>query len=150
MSGVDVLPLAFLYTDGQRPIEGITRFQKLVFLAQKETNLAEEYEFEADKFGPFSQDLYDSIDELEKRGLIEEREQRTPGGNTKYIYSLTDDGREVVQRVLDMQKYDHLTDVFDIVTDVKTEHNRKSLDRLLKYVYRSYPKYAVNSELDIA
>lgn len=149
MSGVDVLPLAFLYTDGQRPIEGITRFQKLVFLAQKETNLAEEYEFEADKFGPFSQELYSSIDELEERGLVVKKEQQTPSGNTKYIYSLSDDGHRLVKEVLDREEYEHLTDVFDEADSIKSEHNDQLLGELLEYVYTRYPKYTVESELDI-
>jgi uncharacterized protein YwgA len=53
MTNQSLLPLALLYADGQRKIEGITRFQKLVFLAQEETDIEEKFEFTPDNYGPF-------------------------------------------------------------------------------------------------
>lgn len=60
------------------PIFGITRLQKLLFLLEKEYNIAEildsTYDFEAWRFGPYTPELYDDLEFLENLGLIEARE----------------------------------------------------------------------------
>ncbi|MFB6188139.1 MAG: hypothetical protein ABEI86_14915, partial [Halobacteriaceae archaeon] len=66
-----LVTIALLYTEGTASIDGATRMQKLVFLAQKESEVDEFYEFEAGDYGPFSTALARDLDELLERGIIE-------------------------------------------------------------------------------
>lgn len=149
MTNPHLLPLALLYVDRSRKIDGITRFQKLAFLAQKDGGLGELFEFEADKYGPFSKDLYSSIDALQGREMIKCETATTRGGNEKYVYSLTGLGQRAAKSQL-AKDDNEIKGLFDIAQKIKTDHNDQPLDRLLRYVYKKYPDYTVNSELDIA
>lgn len=144
MSQVDVLPLAFLYVDGQKQIEGITRFQKLVFLAQEETAVDHQYRFVPEKYGPFSHELYDALEQLGAEGLIREQTRTTPGGSETYVYELTDRGRDLVERIRESEEHD-FEGLFDAAARLKRRHGYGSLDQLLRYVYESYPVYTANS-----
>lgn len=139
-----MVPLAFLYVDGNDRIEGATRFQKLVFLAQKETDLPGVFNYESDKFGPFSKELYATLDELEDRGLISKEIRKTRNGNEKYTYSLTQKGHRVIQRV--KEKAD-LESYFKPAQEIKAKRNKQPLERLLRYVYSNYPEYTDRSEI---
>lgn len=147
MASADLLPLAFLYTDNQRAIEGVTRFQKLVFLAQQETSLEGGYEYEPDQYGPFSSELYSALEELERKGLIKQATETTRSGNEKYVYSLTKKGQLVVQKILNDEKYEDASEVFDYAQEIKRKHNEEPLDRLLRYVYNEYSSYTENSTI---
>jgi hypothetical protein len=137
--------LAALAVAADGKLEGITRFQKLVFLAQRERDGAEPYEFRADDYGPFSPDLYDDIDRLVAADLIDYDEQATDFGNTKQVYSLTDKGRRAVENSdpddfpVSERELTALGNAFDDV----------DLWDLLEYVYTEYPRMARNSELSL-
>jgi DNA-binding PadR family transcriptional regulator len=147
MSGVDLLPVALLYVDRQKSIEGITRFQKLIFLLDEETDLDVGYDFRPDNYGPFSPELYNVIETLEDRDLVNREVKHTRGGNEKFVYSLTESGRKVAKRVLERE--DDVKEVFDAAQEVKQKHNDQSLERLLRYVYNKYPDYTSETKLDI-
>ena len=79
-NGMDFLIL-LLYapgTDGQpgAPIEGITRFQKLMFLLQQDvgpSQLVKEaasYDYEPYKMGPYSAGVRDDLEELVSAGVV--------------------------------------------------------------------------------
>ncbi|MFC7197998.1 PadR family transcriptional regulator [Halospeciosus flavus] len=145
-----LLPLALLYVDRGREIEGITRLQKLVFLAQKDEGVSGDdgFEFKPYKYGPYSKELMDVLDTLEDRGYIKKTIQTTRSGNEKYIYSLTEDGQELVRKGLLKKRGGK--DLLDKSEDVKKKYNQQPIERVLRYVYNKYPEYAKNSELDIA
>lgn len=143
-----LLPLAMLYVDGSQEIGGITRFQKLVFLAQEEGPFEGFYEFEADKFGPFSKELAAVLDRLEDRGLIRQEVVSTRSGNEAYLYSLTGTGRRFVQEQVSKDDPD-IKAIFDTAQEIKEKYNDEPLQRLLRIVYRKYPDYTVNSTLNI-
>ncbi len=141
-----LLPLAVLYADGQQ-VEGITRMQKLVFLAERELrDLDEEefYDFEPYDYGPFSKELYADIESLAEEGYVEEEEVETPGGKTKQVYDISNKGKAL---------FNHLQDetnlAMDNIEELKDQHNDKPLLQLIKHVYLEYPEMAVNSKLDI-
>jgi len=140
-----LLPLATLAVAEDGEMEGITRFQKLVFLAQRERDGAEPYEFRADDYGPFSPDLYDDIDQLVAADLIDYDEQTTDIGNTKQVYSLTETGRRAVEN--------SDTDDFPVSDEelaaLGDEFEDVDLWDLLEYVYTEYPRMARNSELSL-
>lgn len=140
-----LLPLAALAVAADGKLEGITRFQKLVFLAQRERDGAEPYEFRADDYGPFSPDLYDDIDRLVAADLIDYDERTTDIGNTKQVYSLTEKGRRAVEN--------SDTSEFPVseteLTALGNEFEHVDLWDLLEYVYTEYPRMARNSELSL-
>lgn len=141
-----IVPLTLLYTRHRASIDGATRFQKLVFLAQQETDLPETYTYQADRFGPFSPQLHADLGELAQRGLLERNEQTNEVGNTKYVYSITPEGMGLVRRLLD--RGDRISKVFEQLQNIKNQYNDEPLQELLRYVYRTYPSYTTESELD--
>jgi len=146
MSDYTLLPVAFLYTRSRSAIEGATRFQKLVFLAQEESDVPELYSYHADSYGPYSYDLQDDIDALLKEGYIEKNVERNAVGNERHVFSVNQEGIEAVRRLLTQPRYKGL---FEKIQAMKQEYNQKPLDHLLQYVYQNYPEYATESELDL-
>lgn len=149
MTNTKFLPLALLYVNGGRQVDGITRLQKLVFLAQKE-ELDEDggwYDFAPYKYGPYSEDLAHALELFEERGYVERKVETTRNGNEKYTYSLTDEGRIIVKQALLDESEDNR--LFEAAKNVKDNHNREPIERVLRYVYNKYPAFAEKSELDI-
>lgn len=140
-----LLPLAALAVAEDGELEGITRFQKLVFLAQRERDGAEPYEFRADDYGPFSPDLYDDIDRLVAADLIDYDERTTDIGNTKQVYSLTEKGR----RAIDNSEGNEFPVSEAELAALGDEFEHVDLWDLLEYVYTEYPRMARNSELSL-
>ena len=71
--------VVLLFVPGPRgvkaePIRGVTRLQKLLFLATQETEakriLGVAYDFDPYRFGPYSAELHDDVEFLESLGLI--------------------------------------------------------------------------------
>lgn len=130
------LILLLLNGDNKFPIEGITRFEKLVFLTQKEILDKWEFDFEPDRFGPLATEIYDEIDFLKSIEMIKE------GIGKKY--EITDKGK----RFLEKKTYERVhEDLRKRISDLKEKHGRKKLDDLLRYVYSNYPEFTVKSEI---
>src|SRR5260370_32749696 len=57
-------------------LDGITRLEKLLFLADQETSIPSEvtdpFEFEPYDFGPYSKAIYEAVELLEQAGLVQE------------------------------------------------------------------------------
>ncbi|MFD1588475.1 helix-turn-helix transcriptional regulator [Halorientalis brevis] len=144
-----LLPLALLYADRSRQIEGATRFQKLAFLTQKEGDIGERHEFKADKYGPFSPTLAGALKTLETKGYLQRDIRTTQKGNEEYIYSLTNKGRRAIQNLRQDEERD-IDSILDAAQQIKQSNNNVPLDRLLRYVYKKFPEYTSESELDLA
>lgn len=140
------IPLAFLYTRNRDAVEGSTRFQKLVFLGQEETDLPEEYEYRPDNFGPFSPGLHGDLKMLAQRGFVEKRTETNGVGNDRHVYRLT---RKGIKSAQDFARRDRTGKIFDSATEVKREWGGKRIDDLIRYVYNKYDDYATESELDL-
>lgn len=145
-----LLPLLLLDAEGRSAVEGITRMQKLVFLVQRseEDKNVGEYEFIPDDYGPFSKQLYDDLDQLVRNGYVKRRGEKTPAGNEKQVYEITDKG-ETYLEVLDTSGEFEDEAPLDTIEKVKEEYNYLPLLKLLKSVYNEYPEMAVNSKLDL-
>lgn len=148
MENPKLLPLAILDACEDEAVEGITRMQKLVFLAQREADDVEEdqYNFEAYDYGPFSKDLYGDLDALVENEFVNSREEKTSGGNDKQVYKITEKGKsllEMYQKALDEEI------PVDSLSELKKEYNKMPLLQMIKRVYNNYPEMAVNSKLDI-
>lgn len=143
-----LLPLALLHADEEQSVDGITRLQKLIFLAQEESEeISEKYDFEAGKYGPYSRPLYDDVDRLVEDGFILESIEINPFGDEKQVYELTDKGKRAVQNA-DLE-FDEFGDIESEMEEIKETYNDEGFWDLLEYVYETYPEMAVNSELNI-
>jgi len=137
-----------LYVDNGREIDGATKFQKLVFLAQQETDIGKPFEYRADKYGPFSPELHATLDELEERNLIKKEVRTNRSGNEKHTYRLTDYGRRVLMEVKKKDDSEKFEGLLEDAHSIKRKYNSKTLDRILNYVYSKYEEYTSESELE--
>ncbi|MFD1687530.1 hypothetical protein [Halobellus litoreus] len=144
MSQKSLLPLAFLYAQGSS-VDGATRFQKLVFLAQREGGLESKYDFHAEKFGPYSYDLADDLKYFIESGYVERKVETNEVGHERHTFRLTDEGYKVARKMAQKNRYEP---IFDIVNEVKSKFNDWNLEELLRYVYRKYPELATATDLD--
>lgn len=141
-----LLPIALLYTRGSRSIDGATRFQKLMFLAQEESELNSVYAFHADNFGPYSHELTSDLEYFIQEGYIEKNTVTNSVGNEKHVFGLTNKGIKVAQSMAQKEKYKPILQQADWI---KSKFNDWNIERLLKYVYKKYPQYTIESELDL-
>lgn len=141
-----LLPLALLESNDEEPVEGITRFMKLVFLAQEEELDREFYEYEAGRYGPFSRKLYDDLDKLEAQRFVDKVPEQTQTENEKQIYKLTSKGKD---SLVGARRSRDLSALSEAVDRIKGQYNSMGLWDLLEYVYGEYPEMAENSVLDI-
>jgi len=143
-----LLVMKILDENDQHKIEGRTRLQKLVFLAQKEStsDLPSTYTFVPYDYGPFSANLLDEVEALNDSGYVEEREVRGPHGK-KYIYELTDEGEEAVLEELAGLERNDREAIEQTAGFVEGMFSDTPISRLLEHVYNNYPKYAEESVL---
>lgn len=150
--------LALLLFHHANEVEGITKLQKLVFLIQEETDFTDvheqiEFQFESYKYGPFSEEIYDSLRFLISIGAIESVESdfdtdhiRTNDDQNDLSgkkFVLTDKGEKIsyeFNEILDDNIEDEIEDIVD-------EYNELTLDDLLRYVYTQYPHYTDESDI---
>jgi len=144
----DIIPLALLYSAESNQIEGRTRLQKLVFLAQDdlEDEGVDTLEYVPYKYGPFSKSLIEAIERFQQMGLLERSKQRTYGGSEKYVYNLTPKGNRTFQHNLEGDDNAEIFEkILDVAQDTLNKHNKKSLDKLINEVYEEHPEYATES-----
>lgn len=126
-----------LYLIGKaKKIEGKTRFQKLVFLLQKEKKIPFNYNYYPYQKGPLSFELIEDINSLISNGLVIESISPT-AYRPRYDYSLSPIGKEYVNSVvekdvnyLDKQK----------INGILNRWNNVVLNKLLDYVHKRYPE----------
>jgi len=146
-----ILPLALLYATKEGRIDGRTRFQKLIFLMQKEGALDElsptdTYRFKPYDYGPFSSTLYDDLDEHIERELIDDAIEKLNEEDdiVKYEYQLKDEGWNFIEERLST------TEIKQIVEEAERimgKYGDLPLPELIDLVYSKYPEYAKNSVL---
>lgn len=136
------LTLLLLYFDNATPINGMTKFEKLVFLSQKEVLEkwkeleSSKFEFGPDRFGPLTTELYDELDFLKSVQMIDSSDNNN--------FKITDKGQRFVQNKVFARVPEHVRKAIEAI---KIKHGKESLDDLLKYVYTNYPEYIVKSEI---
>ena len=142
------IPLALLEATAEGKIEGITRFQKLVFLAQEEELHRTLYNFEPMDYGPFSSSLYEDIDRLVEEGFIRENKEPTshPDGEDKQVYEITNTGKKGLIAANLEEDFVGRHEQYEEIID---KYNELDLWPLLEYVYEEYPDTAKNSKLKI-
>lgn len=168
-NGTDLV-LVLLFAGGAKKAEneeiiGNTRLDKLIFLLEMETSLkkyiANNFKFDAYNFGPYSPELFDSIQALANAGLVSigrseseeylneadryqielQLEENTESPKTATVYSLTPEGRivasELFQSLSDSERQELII--------IKRRFNSISLKEVLQYIYRKYPNFATQS-----
>ncbi|HEX4806730.1 MAG TPA: hypothetical protein VFU94_12595 [Conexibacter sp.] len=142
MNRRDWLMLLISYEGAPRGLDPV-RLQKGMFLFSQETDVppAEKYDFRPYSYGPMSRNVYEDLDALVERGLVE----RVPvEGQSWSRFKPTESGiargRELVARAMKErpQAARHLYDVKRFVAS-------RTFAALLENVYDRYPDYAVNS-----
>jgi len=88
-----LLLITLLYSDYK--IEGRKRFQKIVCILKHQYNIPFNYEFIPYFYGPYSEDLANSLNILVSAGLVEERKIIVSDMFFQYIYELTSEGKEL-------------------------------------------------------
>lgn len=140
-------------------INGITRLEKLLFLATKEQGIdrhvADPFTFKPYHYGPYSKEVYEAVELLEEAGLLEE--ERYLGENQ------LDEAEELALDVADelgVERRFRLTETGVVVADllasrhpeaftklgsIKNSYGHLNLKRLIRYVYSRYPEFAEKS-----
>lgn len=145
-----LLPALIAYAGREEPINGRTRLQKMVFLLQEKVpEFSDKYAFRPYDYGPYASNLQMDLDEMIERGVLQEKEWRTPEEKSAFQYFLTTQGRAFVERVLadkTLAERHALRTVLAAAEEVKSEANRKPLASLLRDVYEEHPRYASRSK----
>ncbi|MFO7835731.1 MAG: hypothetical protein R6V83_03680 [Candidatus Thorarchaeota archaeon] len=174
-SGLDVL-LMLLYApehgEESTPVKGITRLDKLVFLLSRfdefEGLFKDDYDFVPYNFGPFATELLDDLEALKSQKVISAtKEKSTRASETRdaeaideetgelddsdvtwdmydyEVYRLTEAGQDIAKRIYSAATKEQR----EIVRRIKERFNQKSLTGLLRYVYKTYPYYAKESNI---
>lgn len=144
--------LRLLYTPNSNgraePVYGRTRIMKAMFLVQRkleeEFNDNAGFDFKAYKYGPFDQQVYEALEDLELKKLITKTEpQNHSSPQDEPKYELTEKGEmkaEELYEPLDARKK-------DLLKWVKYQQANRPLGSLLSYVYRKYPDMTTESEI---
>lgn len=126
-----------------------TRLMKILFLLKNEGGFRKGnfHRFKSYIYGPFSKEVIFDLEELQDREFIELEYREHPKDEFGkkadiYIYRLTTKGESLVTELSE-----HVTP--DTIRKIKKlkRFNRMQLTRLLKYVYKHYPKYTTKSEI---
>jgi hypothetical protein len=147
---------------GTGRLNGITRLEKLLFLADKETKVSaavnQPFAFRAYDYGPYSKGVYEAVDLLEQAGLL--REERVLEGASldelEEDFAAGSDVREGVERrfvltdsgkqVADLLRTRNPRESTDLAT-IKKQYSDLPLRTLIRLVYRKYPEYAKASKI---
>jgi uncharacterized protein YwgA len=120
-------------------VRGKTRFQKLVFLVQRGAEKEKtgfDLNFDIYLYGPFSQELSLVIDDLVRRGDIEESIEQIPPYYEMHTYKLTNKGREMLRDARTKKLMS--TRIAHIVRDISEKYGHLPLAKLVEEAYRQF------------
>lgn len=118
----------------------ITVAMKEAFLLQQEAGLNLGYDFIPYKYGPFSKEVYEDIEELEKNLLVERVKPRKDIEMTEI--KLIDEFKDWAERIIKTLPQE----IKETIKAYTGKYGRMELDKLLDYVYAKYPEYAIKSK----
>lgn len=147
-------------------LRGITRLEKLVFLVERETPVAqwltEVADFRSHKFGPFSEKIYRAVGILARAGMIIDSSERTDDTEERWedinVLGLGQDVDPYTERTFQLTErgfkyYAALIDELRAVNPepvlkaFKERYARLPLTQLVRYVYKAYPEFTDKSEI---
>jgi len=137
--------LFLLNANNGEPVKGKTRLEKLMFLISKEILdkpgrriTLRDYTFRADKFGPFTEEVYDDAETLNEIGLAKWTDDME-------TIQITDRGVSLINNIKNKLNIPHSL-IIDIER-LKRKYNNIKLKELLTYVYKNYEEYTYESEI---
>ena len=89
-------------------------------------------------YGPFSRELMESLNTLNKEGLMAEQVEEGSYGLV-YVYKLTETGKCMVENSLKKKLLDR--QVRKQIKDIAKTFGQKPLNDLISFVYSNYPEY---------
>lgn len=95
----------------KKPIEGRTRFQKIVYLLNKKFQVPFDFNFKPYYYGPYSEELSDLITFLTALKLVEEKTDYFGKGIIRYNYELTDKGKRYCEKFKESAETETLNDI---------------------------------------
>jgi len=118
----------------------VTVVMKSAFLLQQEAGLNLNYDFIPYKYGPFSKEVYEDIEKLEKNLLVERVKPKKDAEMTeiKMIDEFKDRAESIIKTLPQ--------EIKETIKSYTEKYGRMELNKLLDYVYDKYPKYAVKSK----
>lgn len=134
------LLIPLLLTEILGELKGKTRFQKLIYLIQEEAAARNvrglSFTYDLYHYGPFSSDFSSVLENLRNRGLLDEVVETTPAGYERFIYSMTDEGRTLLEN--SMRKKLLPKKLERIVREVAEEYGEMQLSELVEEAYRRF------------
>jgi uncharacterized protein YwgA len=107
----------------KKPIEGRTRFQKIVYLLKKKFQMPFDFNFKPYYYGPYSEELSDLITFLTALKLVEEKTDYFGKGIIRYNYELTDKGKRYCEKFkesADRETLDDIKKLRKVVSELRT------------------------------
>ncbi len=146
------LPLLVLYLDNQSPIEGRTKFQKIMFIIEQEVKgidkyFSQKHSWDAYHFGPFSDSLLEDLELLNLWGLIRIKEKyfEEEDISSEYVvYEITEKGKRIVKGKI-LPKLP--TKVIKKITEIKQKYIKMPVMEIISDVYKRYPVFAEKSKI---
>jgi len=118
----------------------LTFAMKETFLLQKEAGLNLGYEFIPYKYGPFSKEVYQDLEELEKNLLVEKVKPNRDIEKTEV--TISKDFKDWVEKLIDKLPENHKT----LIQSYVQKYGTLSYNELIDYVYSHYPELSIKSK----
>lgn len=149
-------PLLLAYANESQPIMGRTRFQKMIFLMEKElaahgARPVAKLGFIPYDYGPYSKALQQDIDGLIDEQLVKDDEIKSPDtGKIMYKYTITGTGSTMADLLMTEPEYKAcgFHDAYRILGGIKERINGMDIGDVLRRVYAEHPEYAMYSKYE--
>jgi len=111
-----LLILASLFYNNNS-IRGRTKFQKIIFLLKEKYGISFDFEFKPYYYGPYSEELSDTLSLLTALKFLEEHAEHLGMGITRYDYRLTERGR----RYFEMAQKDSRENTRKVIREIRKD-----------------------------
>jgi len=134
-----LLAVLYSYNTIQKASPPITMLMKYMFLLQQEKGLELEYAFVPYKFGPFSKEVYEDVEALEKEMLVVHPKKSK--NIEKQETALDEDASDDIEAILATLPEDNKKAVGELIE----KYGSMGFRELMDYVYTKYPEFATES-----
>lgn len=141
--------LIWLALDKSKSIKGKTAFIKQLFVAGKEIapQMEKVFAFYPHRFGPYSKEFENALQQLERKGAISVNVQEEIEGfssmNKRYDYTLQPAGEAIAITLMKRVP----PSIRDKLIQYRRLLSRMGFWGIIQYVYSNYPEYATSSEI---
>lgn len=134
-----LLAVLYSYNTIRKASPPITMLMKYMFLLQQEKCLELEYAFVPYKFGPFSKEVYEDVEALEKEMLVVHPKKSK--NIEKQETALDEDASDDIEAILATLPEDNKKAVGELIE----KYGSMGFRELMDYVYTKYPEFATES-----